>query len=88
MSSALNGRGKEKVGFRFEQANTARARAAYLHTAREEGHASFSEFIEAAVMRETARVERKYHGGRPWPPEGAGQAPVGRPRKRQAGTGR
>jgi hypothetical protein len=84
----VNGLDKEKVGVRFRPANTARARAAYLHTVAEEGHASFSEFIEAAVLRETARVERKYNGGQPWPPEGPGQAPVGRPRKRQADTGR
>jgi hypothetical protein len=44
----VNGLDKEKVGVRFQPANTARARAAYLHTVAEEGHASFSEFIEDA----------------------------------------
>jgi hypothetical protein len=58
----VNGLDKEKVGVRFQPANTARARAAYLHTVAEEGHASFSEFIEAALNRLTAYLDELDEG--------------------------
>jgi hypothetical protein len=74
--------GKEKVGIRFRPENIDRARAAFLRTLADEGHPSLSDFIEHAVMKETARLERKYNGGEPWPPASAGAAPVGRPAKR------
>jgi hypothetical protein len=79
---------KEQVGVRFWPENSDRARAAYLNTRAQTGFPSFSDLVEAAVMEYTQVLENAYNGGRPWPPEGPGQAPVGRPRKRQADTGR
>jgi hypothetical protein len=74
--------GKEKVGVRFRPENIRRARAAFLRTLADEGHPSLSDFIEAAVMKETRRLEKKYNDGQEWPPAEAGAAPVGRPAKR------
>jgi hypothetical protein len=73
---------KDKVGVRFRPENINRARAAFLRTIADEGHASLSDFIEHAVMKETRRLERKYNDGEPWPPASAGAAPVGRPARR------
>ena len=48
-------------------------RAAFLEAGKpEEGDASLSDFIVRATMREVKRLQRKYNGGKPWPPVGAG----------------
>ena len=70
---------KAKVGFYQDPDHTARARAAYDWTRPQEGHRSFSDFIAAAVMREVARLEAKYHDGQPWPAVEPGQLPTGKP---------
>lgn len=70
---------KTKVGFYQDPDDTARARAAYEWTRVHEGSRSFSEFIAAAVMREVARLEIRYHDGRSWPGVEAGQIPTGKP---------
>jgi len=70
---------KAKVGFYQRTEDTARARAAFIWTRPQEGHRSFSDFVAAAVMAEVARLEAKYHGGKPWPAIDTGQLPVGKP---------
>jgi hypothetical protein len=71
--------GKAKAQFHIAAADLGRARAAYLHSHVAEGERSWSEFVAAAVLREVARRETLYNGGRPWPPAGAGELPTGRP---------
>jgi len=71
--------GKAKVGFYQAPDDTARARAAYDWTRPQEGHRSFSDFISAAVMREVARLETKYHDSEPWPALEPGRLPTGKP---------
>lgn len=49
-------------------------RAAFVNAGRpEEGDASVSDFIVRASMREAKRLQRKYNGGKPWPPVKAGE---------------
>jgi hypothetical protein len=74
---------KERVGLRFWPDNTDRARAAFLNTREETGFPTFSDFAEAALMEYVAAQEAKHNGGVPWPPEGPGRAPVGRPKRRR-----
>jgi hypothetical protein len=73
---------KGKVGFWMKPTDAARARAAFLHTMGDERHGSFSDFIAAAVLKETRRLEKRYHDGDPWPGAEAGRAPAGRPVRR------
>ena len=70
---------RHKVSFYQERDDTARVRAAILHTNHLEGPRSLSEFVHHAVMTEVERLERKYNGGEPWPGIGAGELPRGRP---------
>jgi len=73
---------KTKVGFYQLAENTERARGAFEYTRAVEGHATLSEFIAAAVMREVERLEREYNHGKPWPPLRAGTIATGNPDRR------
>ncbi len=68
-----------KVSFYQDPGDTARVRAALLHTQGSEGGRSLSAFIHAAVMKETRRLERKYNDGQPWSGVVARGIPQGRP---------
>jgi len=68
-----------KVSFYQDPEDTARVRAALLHTQGSEGGRSLSAFIHAAVMKETRRLERKYNDGQPWSGVDARGIPQGRP---------
>lgn len=49
-------------------------RAAFVNAGKpEEGDASVSDFIVRASLREAKRLQRKYNGGKPWPPVPAGE---------------
>jgi hypothetical protein len=49
-------------------------RSAFVNAGKtEEGDASVSDFIVRASMREAKRLQRKYNGGKPWPPVKAGE---------------
>lgn len=41
-------------------------RAAFLAAGQLEGHASISELIEAATLKEVRRLQRKHNNGQPW----------------------
>lgn len=68
-----------KVSFYQDPEDTARMRAALLHTLVTEGSRSLSQFIHNAVMAEVERLEHKYNNGKPFPPVGARELPQGRP---------
>ena len=68
-----------KVSFYQDPEDTDRVRGAILHTMPYEGARSLSQFIHRAVMAEVERLEKKYNGGRPFPPVGARELPQGRP---------
>lgn len=68
-----------KVSFYQDRDDSARMRAAMLHTQGLEGHRSLSDFINRAVMAEVERLETKHNNGQPWPAVGPGQGPTGRP---------
>ncbi|PYF96387.1 hypothetical protein SAMN05216184_11947 [Georgenia satyanarayanai] len=70
---------RHKVSFYQDEDDTARVRAAILHTNHIEGPRSLSEFINHAVMAEVERLERKHNAGQPWPGVGARELPQGRP---------
>ncbi|MEE6289280.1 hypothetical protein V2J52_16625 [Georgenia sp. MJ173] len=70
---------RHKVSFYQDEDDTARVRAAILHTNHLEGPRSLSEFITRAVMAEVNRLEEKYNDGQPWPGVGARELPQGRP---------
>jgi len=69
---------KPKVSFYQDADDSARARAALRATRDTEGERSWSQFIDDAVMREVERLERKYNGGKPWPPTPTGVLRPGR----------
>jgi len=57
----------------FTEEQAGQVRAAFLEAGKpEEGDASVSDFIVRASMREVKRLQRKYNGGKPWPPVLAG----------------
>ncbi len=78
-TAAAEKAGKSKVGFYQHPENTARARAAFMWTRMHEGHRSFSDFLDAAVMREVERLEQQYNHGRSWEPLEPGEIPTGKP---------
>jgi len=61
----------QTVYFRAEDLE--QLRAAQAAVGLEEGHASISELLEAAALKELRRLQRKYNNGQVWdaPPEGA-----------------
>jgi len=73
---------KTKVGFYQLAEDTDRARGAFEYTRAAEGHATLSEFIAAAVMKEVERLEREYNNGKPWPDLRAGTIATGNPIRR------
>lgn len=68
-----------KVTFYQDAEDTARVRAAILHTMVTEGSRNLSQFVNAAVMAEVERLEARYNDGKPWPPVASGEMPQGRP---------
>lgn len=68
-----------KVSIYQAPEDTARVRAAVLHTMATEGPRTLSQFINQAVMTEVVRMEAKYNGGHPFSPVGARELPQGRP---------
>ncbi|MGX5717546.1 ParB family protein [Arthrobacter sp. MAHUQ-56] len=58
----------------YTEDQAGQVRAAFVHAAKpEEGDPSVSDFIVRATMREVKRLQRKYNGGKPWPPVPAGE---------------
>ena len=57
----------------YTEEQAGQVRAAFLETGEVEGEASVSDFIVRATMREVKRRQRKYNGGKPWPPVPAGE---------------
>ncbi|WP_448812123.1 ParB family protein [Agromyces bauzanensis] len=70
---------KTKVSYYAAAEDTNRARAAYAHTHIYEGVISFSDFVAAAVLEKTQRLEESYNAGEPWAPLEPGKLPTGRP---------
>lgn len=70
---------RHKVSFYQDEEDTARVRAAILHTNHLEGPRSLSQFIHHAVMAEVHRLEERYNDGKPWPGVAARELPQGRP---------
>lgn len=70
---------RPKVSFYTDADDAARARGAFRATLGQEGHRSWSDFLAAAVLAETERLEAKYNGGEPFPSVEAGGIPLGRP---------
>ncbi len=68
-----------KVSFYQHPDDTARVRAAFLHTQVSEGARSLSQFIDQAVMEKVEALEAKYNNGEPFPAIGARELPQGRP---------
>lgn len=57
----------------YTEEQAGQVRAAFLEAGKTaEGDASVSDFIVRASMREVKRLQRKYNGGKPWPPVKAG----------------
>ncbi len=57
----------------YTEDQAGQVRAAFVAAGQEEGDASVSDFIVRASMREVKRLQRKYNGGKPWPPVPAGE---------------
>ena len=58
----------------YTEEQAEQVRAAFVNAGQpEEGDASISDFIVRASMREAKRLQRKYNGGKPWPPVQAGE---------------
>jgi len=72
-------RTRNKVGFYQDPNDSARMRAAFIHTRAETGTRSLSAFIDQAVMAEVRRLERTYNEGQPWGGVHAGTIPPGPP---------
>ena len=57
----------------FTEDQAGQVRAAFKAAGLVEGDASVSDFIVRATMREVKRLQRKYNGGKVWPPVKAGE---------------
>jgi len=57
----------------YTEDQAGQVRAAFKAAGLEEGDASVSDFIVRATMREVKRLQRKYNGGKVWPPVKAGE---------------
>ncbi|MFF1385542.1 hypothetical protein ACFVWT_18470 [Arthrobacter sp. NPDC058288] len=57
----------------YTEEQAGQVRAAYKAAGLQEGDASVSDLIVRASMREVKRLQRKYNGGKPWPPVKAGE---------------
>jgi hypothetical protein len=56
----------------YTEDQAGQVRAAFQAAGLQEGDASVSDFIVRATMREVKRLQRKYNGGKAWPPVEAG----------------
>lgn len=60
---------RKQGGYYAHDADVQRAQAAWKHTELlPDGYPSWSAFQLAAIMRLTEELERKHHGGQPFPP--------------------
>ena len=57
----------------YTEDQAGQVRAAFKAAGLREGDASVSDLIVRASMREVKRLQRKYNGGKPWPPVKAGE---------------
>ncbi|WP_285320694.1 hypothetical protein [Pseudarthrobacter sp. lyk4-40-TYG-27] len=57
----------------YTEEQAGQVRAAFTAAGLQEGDASVSDLIVRATMREVKRLQRKYNGGKPWPPVLAGE---------------
>jgi len=57
----------------YTEDQAGQVRAAFKAAGLQEGDASVSDLIVRATMREVKRMQRKYNGGKPWPPVPAGE---------------
>ncbi|MEO5315528.1 hypothetical protein PV772_15660 [Pseudarthrobacter sp. CC12] len=57
----------------YTEDQAGQVRAAFKAAGLQEGDASVSDLIVRATMREVKRLQRKYNGGKPWPPVPAGE---------------
>jgi len=57
----------------YTEDQAGQVRAAFKEAGSAEGDASVSDLIVRATMREVKRMQRKYNGGKPWPPVPAGE---------------
>ena len=62
----------------FSVEDADQVRAAFLAAGQAEGYKSVSDLIEAAVLREVRRLQRKHNKGRKWKPVQAGALRPGR----------
>jgi hypothetical protein len=62
----------------FYEDDANQVRAAFQAAGHLEGYASVSELIEAGTMKLVKSMQRKYNGGKPWPPVEAGALRPGR----------
>lgn len=62
----------------FTQTDADQVRAAFLSTGPAEGYASVADLIEAAVLKEVRRLQRKHNNGKPWEPVPPGALRTGR----------
>ncbi|RJT75431.1 hypothetical protein D6T63_17960 [Arthrobacter cheniae] len=62
----------------FTQTDADQVRAAFLAAGQAEGYRSVTDLIEAAVMREVKRLQRKHNQGRKWDPVAPGALRPGR----------
>lgn len=62
----------------FIESDADQIRAAFLAAGAAEGYGSVSDLIEAAVLREVRRLQRKHNKGRKWEPVQAGALRPGR----------
>lgn len=57
----------------FTEDDVDQIRAAVLAVGQLEGYPSITALVEAATLREVARLQRKYNGGKKWPGIPAGR---------------
>ncbi|MFP3460057.1 hypothetical protein R5O87_04300 [Arthrobacter globiformis] len=57
----------------YTEDQAGQVRAAFKAAGLQEGDASVSDLIVRATMREVKRLQRKYNGGKSWPPVKAGE---------------
>lgn len=62
----------------FTQKEADQVRAAFLAVDQQEGYGSITDLIEAAVLREVKRLQRRHNQGRVWEPVPAGSLRPGR----------
>ncbi len=62
----------------FSQEDADQVRAAFLAAGQAEGYRPVTDLIEAAVLREVKRLQRRHNQGRKWAPVKAGARRPGR----------